>query len=558
MSTDFVNAFDWAVIRLATYYPASATLPRLLFGSVSLLTKDRPKPRSSDGYDSQKVGKGKIGKVFFRRTVLNAQEAIHWYRSAGTNGITTPLPTELSERIIGNDGISLTPTSFEDDPHWPSVGVPLGSDLFSNASDPGDPAPFRGPGAARIHRRFGDNSGFEALIADAKVIQFLRRRLHFDLSDYTEYLGGLALVVPDPLLRRVQHVLSAAEDAQGAENLTYRLIPRSGQNFDGLKLTIIERRSNLLSRFETNDVLPDGFVTVQSKLPFHQIGYAISHAVHGIVAYQQPVSFIRSVKMSLGVTGRKVVVQAPRTESPQSPTDNYEVTEYAHEIPIAVGEKRHDATLRVSSAEQRRIRRAAAGRYSQAWFDNGQREEAMLFIRSKIIRARSSVMVADPYFGAHQIVQFLHAVPSTKINFTILTSRLAFDDIYAATSESTQDEVAIDESKSSTTPVTMPERLRSFSASLETLRERGMKDVTALVLMGKPPLLHDRFLVIDDEVLFLGNSLNALGERASLILSVPDNEPVLAKLQSMAKLAQTFEAYAMQLQQQPPPPPEGA
>jgi hypothetical protein len=56
-------------------------------------------------------------------------------------------------------------------------------------------------------------------------------------------------------------------------------------------------------------------------------------------------------------------------------------------------------------------------------------------------------------------------------------------------------------------------------------------------------------LVIDEEVLFLGNSLNALGERASLILQVPDSEPILANLRSMAKMAIRFEAYVSQRQQ---------
>jgi hypothetical protein len=76
-----------------------------------------------------------------------------------------------------------------------------------------------------------------------------------------------------------------------------------------------------------------------------------------------------------------------------------------------------------------------------------------------------------------------------------------------------------------------------------------MKSVATLILSGKPPPLHDRFLVIDDEVLFLGNSLNALGERASLILLVPDSEPILAKLRAMEKLALPFEAYVSQRQQ---------
>lgn len=552
---EFASAFDWAVVRLATYFPASASQARLLFASVSFLTKDRPRPPTSRGSDSHKTGKkGKSGKVFFRRTILSARDAITWYRSAGANGITTPLPTDPSEVENEKDGIALSPTSFEDNPQWPSLGVPLGTDLFSNAGGPGNPAPFCGPGAPRIHRRFGDNTGFEAVIADGSAISFLKRRLHLDFSDYTEYLGGLVLVVPDPVLRRVQHFLVPAQDNDGGERLVYRLVPRPGQSFDDLKLTILERRSNLLSRFETVDVPADGLVTVEGALPFDQTGYVISHPVQGVIAYQQPLPFIRAVKLSLGVAGRRVRVQVPRTESPRSSTDSYEVTEYAHEIPIEVGEGRYDnAIAKVVEAEQRRIRRAAAKQYKQTWFDGGQRNEASSFLREQIGRARSSVMVADPYFGALQIAQFLHAVPHTQIDFTILTSRLAFEGKHAEDCHARQDD-AQDSVENSAGIAAESERLMSFTRLLATLSARGMKSVTTLVLSGKSPPLHDRFLVIDEEVLFLGNSLNALGERASLILSVPDSEPILARLRAMASLALPFETYASQRRLAPASP----
>jgi len=133
--SEFASAFDWAVIRLATYFPASASRARLLFGSVSFLTKDRPCPTSSKA-ERHKVGKGKSGTVFFRRTVLSAHDAVAWYRSAGIDGITTPTPTEPNEAEEKKDGIPLLPTSFEDDPQWPSLGIPLGTDLFSNAGGP--------------------------------------------------------------------------------------------------------------------------------------------------------------------------------------------------------------------------------------------------------------------------------------------------------------------------------------------------------------------------------------------------------------------------------------
>jgi len=538
----FAEAFDWAVIRLATYVPMSASQSRLLFGTVSLLTKDRPRPIGGEGVERHRIGSGKRGTVYFRRTVLTARDAVAWYRAAAPEDIKTPIPADPGEIEKTLDGADLAPSSFEDDPPWPALGVPLGTDLFSNAGGPGDPAPFRGPGAPRIHRRFGDNSGFAAVINDPSTVAFLKRRLHLDLSDYTEYLGGLALVVPDPVLRRVQHLLTPMETTGEPERLTYRLVPRPDQKLNDLRLTVLERRSNLLSRFETVDVPADGLVTVESELPFHMTGYAISHPVQGVIAYQQPTPFIRVIKGKLGIAGRQIKVQAPRTESPRSPTDTYEVTEYGHEIPFGAGDESKDALVRVISAEQRRIRRAAAKQYKQTWFDSGQRDQALTFLRGQLARARSSVMVADPYFGWLQIYQFLQAVPRTQIDFTILTSRLAFESEFAASIA--QADADADEELAVSTPPPEPERLTRFTHSLAELDRRGMRSVTALVLSGKTPPLHDRFLVIDDEVLFLGNSLNALGERASLILSVPDGEPILSKLKAMVATALDFESYA--------------
>lgn len=50
--------------------------------------------------------------------------------------------------------------------------------------------------------------------------------------------------------------------------------------------------------------------------------------------------------------------------------------------------------------------------------------------------------------------------------------------------------------------------------------------------------------MVDDSVWFLGNSLNALGDRASLILKVPDPEPVIDRLRHMTAEARPFGEYA--------------
>lgn len=162
------------------------------------------------------------------------------------------------------------------------------------------------------------------------------------------------------------------------------------------------------------------------------------------------------------------------------------------------------------------------------------------------------MIIADPYFGANQIMQFVHAIQDIKVDIFVLTSRLAFE----ASGEEDDSEPTQHETGTSAAAAISAEvppalsresehlrRLHEFQGALETLERRGVPNVCIGVLAGRSPPLHDRFLAVDDDVWFLGNSLNALGDRASLILKVPDGEPVLARLHAMIRTSIPFEDY---------------
>jgi hypothetical protein len=547
--TRSLDPFPWAVIRLATHVRDATSAPRLLFGSVSMLTDNRPCPQSGHGVERYRIGRGKGGTVYFRRTVLAGTAAVDWYRSASPTGLVTPIPSDWDEYDGAHDGIPLAPTALTDDPEWPGLGLPVGSDLMQRPGGPGDPAPFLGSAAAaaRIHRRFGDNAGFEMVTADAEAVAFLRRRLHVDLADYTEYLGSLVLVVPDPVLRGVHHYFVSGADS-GFERLVYRLLPRAGQSLEGLSLTILEQRANLLSRFETVAVPEDGLVVSSRQLPVQSSGYVVTHPIHGVLAYQPPLPFLRAVSIAMGRIGRRVRIEVPETDAAGAPVASYDVAELEGERPITVGSATPVSGLaRVIEAEERRERRALARRYDQIWFDSGMRSSAIDFVRSRVGQARFEVMVADPYFGGAQVLQFLHAVHRIDVRFTILTSRLAFESEEASGRIAPEEETEVP-ARSTVRRNNEQRRLGAFAAAIGTFARRGITDAEALVLTGKVPPLHDRFLVVDERVWFLGNSLNALGERASMILQPPDPEPVIQRLQALRRRALTFDEYAKRRQ----------
>ena len=203
-------------------------------------------------------------------------------------------------------------------------------------------------------------------------------------------------------------------------------------------------------------------------------------------------------------------------------------------------------------AESRRERRASARRYDQTWFDSGQRSAALAFVRGRIGRARFYVLVADPLFGPPQILQFLHAVPRVDVTITILTSRLAFE---SEGDDHSEAELPGRKAPSSRSPSqsrrrspriqdSKAHRIDDFRSAMRTFEKRGIKNAEAFVLTARPPALHDCFLVIDDVVWSLGNSLKALGDSASLILQVPDSEPVLKQLERLKAQATSFDTYA--------------
>lgn len=532
-ATLFVQDFKWAVVRLGTLQAEQKQPGRLLFATVTLLAPDRPPPSKMVGLDRQKLGKSGM-KVYFRRTVLDAQSAVDWYRSLGGTDSKTPIPSRR-EDVEPLDGISITVSDLVDDPLWPNFGYPLGEGLFAKPSGRINPAPFIGSAPARVHRRFGNGEGFEPLLANEEALDFAARRLHINLRDYPEYLGSVTLVVPDPIIKQIDNFPIPASGQHG-ERIFYRFVPRPGQKLDGLKIAMFDEQAHLLSRFEIIDVPGDGILDVEKGSCLGASGYIVTHPVHGILAYHPPAGFIRAINLNTGIVNQVRKVSVPMGESSNSPRVEYHVHRIQNDRSSVIGDEPTgpDMNVRVMVAARQREKATDAARFDQRWFGNGARNEAMAFVRMRVGRARNRVIVADPYFGVLQVPQYLLAITSDIVKVTILTSRLAFE---GGCPEDGQ------EGASASLPSSVLERLDRFNVEIERLNKEGNAEVDVMVLPGKSPLLHDRFLIVDGEVWFLGNSLNALGERASMIIKLPNPDEVLRELEKMLKQADTFDTY---------------
>lgn len=517
LNTDF---YAGAVIRLATLQKQRGQAGRLLFATISLLPRSRPLPPPMKGLDQCPVGK--TGEtVFFRRVLLSGQEAIDWYRALGSGDDKSPTPSRSEERNSKYDGIKIEISTLTDDPAWPHLGLPMGEGLFAHLSGRSHPAPFIGNAPARIHRRFGSQEGFDLMLADDKTVAFVARRLHIDLRLYREYLGSIALVAPDPVLKQIDHFMILASADKG-ERAFYRFVPRAGESLAGLKLTSFDEQNHLLTDFTTQDIPADGILDIDKGDCIGAYGYVVTHQQHGVLAYSPQYPFLRQMNLSIHAgTQGSMTVNVQTGESSNSTRMEYPAAQrstLASQSLIGDGPRIPNVNARIAIAASRREKLANAKQYGQRWFPDGSREEAMRFIQGELRRARSKVMIADPYLAGLQLGQFLYAVNPETTSVTLLTSGLAF--------KSKELE---------------PSKTDDFSLRLAQLEKDAKVTAKAYVLQSS--ILHDRFLVIDDAVWFLGNSLNTLGDRASLIVKLPNPDEVIDQLESMLKQAIPFGDY---------------
>lgn len=528
------DQFEWAVIRLATYQDQKSGPSRLLCATISLLAPGRPRPSRMSGVESHKINRAG-GRVHFRRVTLTSADALDWYRSLGDD-TKTPVPSLQEDVEIDLDGKhQLLVSDLEDSPPWPNFGLPIQQWMVGGISSEANPVPYLGSSSARTHRRLSRGEGFEAFLENPNAIQFINRRIHIDLARYPEYLGGAVISAPDPIVERIDNFMVQATESQG-ERIIFRFIPRKGKTLAGLQLYVFDEHALLINHFESFPVPEDGIVDIEKGSCYGAYGYVVTHPHHGVLSYHPQTSFLRTMSVTMGLVTQTRKVTVPTSESTSSDSTTYSVSRVSRERESIIGERpeRPRANEIVGRASQVRRASILAERLDQRWFGVDQRDSAMSFIRDRVGRARRRVKIADPYFGVLQIPQFLLAITSEDVEVSVLTSRLAFEG--NSSPEAPDDQPATRNSD-------FMDRLRRFSEEVERVKASGNEHFRVSVLGGKSPPLHDRFLIIDDSVWFLGNSLNALGTRASMIIKLPDPVSILREIEAMERQAVSFEAY---------------
>jgi hypothetical protein len=496
-----------AIIHLA--WSRANELRRLIFGWVEILPSCFP-PMRGHPFRSPKGEQANIS-LYVARFPMSATEAEGWFEAAASGDIR--LPSHPDKPTVG-DGHSLVGGPFRREPENGSG---------SSARD----LPFLPSvhGVMLAHGLFGEEDpAFSVESAKAQQAEWLRENMFIDLVEHPEFLGSLIMVRHPPVVRDVNSLLGLKD---GHERELVRIRRWPGTDLAGHKLLAVEQRVlGLSSPHELDADRP--LLELDWNGRSAKTALVLMHPVNGLAWWREPVGFLRSMQVNVNMTSEtRRIVQSLDSEG--NVRQHYDIAwrRSGDTRFLSVGDEetdRKDPASRAWRGDAHRQQLRIAASLGLRWFDDADTAQAAL--REIIGKARRAFAVIDPYFGPEQIRDFAMAVTSGDVSIQIVTS----------------EECLTSERESGGEPISAV-----MAQSLSEFSKLGWAEPEVLVMRGRHAPLHDRFLIADGRVWLSGNSLNAIGKRASVLIELPNPQEVLNHLAPILNKADRFSDWLSDL-----------
>lgn len=419
----------------------------------------------------------------FSITPVSVADAFAWYHRLGSGELTIP-----------------------NVPRVPAIAVSLAPEPGSNRMLVGEHCPFEPSwhGGSRLHRLVpldDDKPLDEPADSDARwerMRAWLRERLHYDVLVSDEWLGGAAMLAPNPVARSLG-LHRIARGPAGEERFAFDVELRDGVSPTGLSLHVTEKRGGGIACIADLALDSLGSAELDFPQPVDRIGVELYCAKRGVLSILEPHAVLRSVEAGGSVKAGEVSVEVPSPR--QGGASSTYTRDTVERLPTTrIGHEDGSATVqRLFELRARTVRRigdrrpGGERRDSDAFLFHDNRDAAAAQIRSLIGNARSRLVLVDPYIDAIGLRDFALAAPMMGTKVTILT-------------EYRNERPALDGSATS-----MQLLAWEIAAIEQEIVARGIAKLTVKVTGGAARRYHDRFLIVDDRLWHCGHSFNQVG-----------------------------------------------
>lgn len=279
----------------------------------------------------------------------------------------------------------------------------------------------------------------------------------------------------------------------------------------GLRLQLTQHSQAGLLAVCTQDIVQP-YLAFTQPVPVRSSSHILSCSRRGVLDWAPVSPYISNinVQMQLGTGQRRIIPPSIKGEA----NDIYNVQRRSTPHETVIGNKLapDSAAAYLALCEQAQHQHRLAEERGEKWFhDNAH--EAATFIRKLVGDAQERLWIVDPYFATVELYRFALAVTTEGVKTTILTGteRLREDERIVPGTTMLPGEILLHEIN----------------------RLPPGDNVMVLVMTGSQPIIHDRFLIVDNDVWFSGNSLHSLGTRASMIVRLIDPTPIISALEGI-------------------------
>lgn len=519
--------YDRGVVRLATIARGGVT--QVVFAWLELLPPEIPSPppatRKAPFVDARGM---------FCRTTMPLADALDWYAAAMAGEVFVPgTAFKVAGGRLGAEPPSRRLVVYENVPFSPMWH-----------------------GSSRLHRLIPMDP-LSGALADAvaglvKVARYRRARewfaqqLHFDVLAYDDWVGGIALVAPDPVQRR--HTTRIVERTEGGETVVLEGPFRAAGRSARLKVLFKEHRGDDGGWTALADIDSMGCAQVFVPGLVEKMSVQVLCDQRGLLHVQPPYGWWREVTSSFREQAGVREIEVPPRRLGDSPTRQRTTV---WEPSCQRGEAGPIAPLhRLELLQARRTRRHGdeqpvelSGGPQDVQVFHEDRAAAVAFVHRVVRYAKTRIVFVDAFFNPADLLQFGFVAEEAGLPVHIL--------IRADRDEMRKPVVGA--------PAAAPTKGDWFALEIDRVQREteqlhmGLLDVR----VSRPGRgYHDRFLLVDDALWHCGHSFNNVGGGEISVMSLM-RRPCGLDLAILDDIDRS-EDFVTWWRRSPPPPAEVA
>ncbi|MCL2289257.1 MAG: phospholipase D family protein [Bacteroidetes bacterium] len=316
--------------------------------------------------------------------------------------------------------------------------------------------------------------------------------LGFDIIQKNEHIGNIYLSAPNPYFREIEVSLSTSPTG-----IFYKILNRK-KEFEPLIFRIVDKHGDTIALDKTYEIKDNvGLIELPHKP--HLFELRIYNQENELIAIHEPASFLESIQFGISIKQADFHVKV-ETEKVKK---NFVVEKFSKEQTNVIGKQREfNPEYYFKDAEEKRKYIELEKKKEFIFYSGAKneteksklKEQAKSVIREILNKAKDTCYICDPYFADMDIIDFAFQIRNSGVEINILNSK----------------------------EFILKDKAKNIAKVVESYNSKPFSNIVVRTLRGNS-ILHDRFIITDKNVWFVGSSFNEFGSRATCIAKVPES-----------------------------------